>query len=86
MLISMEPNVFSHVIRWLLERIEHFPIPLEEALWAYANSMAGPPGHEGFFFPPPSDGGKPQSSGLQVSDHALKAETTVALPSPSVAV
>jgi hypothetical protein len=32
----MEPNILSHVIRWLLERIEHFPIPLEEALWAYA--------------------------------------------------
>ena len=49
-LVSMEPNVFSHVIRWLLERIEHFPIPLEEALWAYAYCLSGPPGHESFSF------------------------------------
>ena len=52
----MKPNVFSQMIRWLLERIEHFPIPVEEALWAYAYCMSGPPGHECFAFPLPSCG------------------------------
>lgn len=52
----MQPNILSHVIRWLLERIEHFPIPVEEALWAYAYCMSGPPGHECFAFPLPSAG------------------------------
>ena len=55
--VNMKPNILSYAVRWLLERIEHFPVPVEEALWAYANSMAGPPGHEGCFFPPPSDDG-----------------------------
>ncbi len=31
----MEPDVLSLAIRWLLERIESFPIPIEEALWVY---------------------------------------------------
>jgi hypothetical protein len=31
----MEPDVLSRAVRWLLERIESFPIPLEEALWVY---------------------------------------------------
>ena len=52
----MQSNILSHMIRWLLERIEHFPIPVEEALWAYAYCMSGPPGHEGFSFPLPSCG------------------------------
>ncbi len=56
----MRPNILSHTIRWLLERIEHFPIPVEEALWAYAYCLSGPPGHESFSFPlPPHDGGGP---------------------------
>jgi hypothetical protein len=56
-LVSMKPNILSHAIRWLLERIEHFPIPVEEALWAYAYCLSGPPGHEGFSFAlPPCKG------------------------------
>ena len=31
----MEPDVLSLAIRWLLERIASFPIPIEEALWVY---------------------------------------------------
>ena len=59
-LAGMRPNILSHTIRWLLERIEHFPIPVEEALWAYAYCLSGPPGHESFSFPlPPHDGGGP---------------------------
>ena len=75
----MQPNILSQVIRWLLERIEHFPIPLEEALWAYAECMAGPPGHEAFSFPLPCCGaggavihdedGTPRHDRWQVMDH-----------------
>ena len=47
----MQPNILSRLVRRLLERIEHFPIPVEDALWAYACCLSGPPGHEAFSFP-----------------------------------
>jgi hypothetical protein len=31
----MELHLLGHAIRWLLRRIESFPIPIEEALWVY---------------------------------------------------
>ncbi len=50
----MEPDILSRAVRWLLERIEHFPIPMEEALWAYAYaSSAHAPGGWTFSFPSP---------------------------------
>jgi len=88
----MEPNVFSHVIRWLLERIEHFPIPLEEALWAYAYCISGPPGHESFSFPLPScsgggavirdEDGTPRQDRGQIMDHDPKSQGSAAVPPP----
>jgi hypothetical protein len=95
-LVNMKPNILSHMIRWLLERVEHFPIPMEEALWAYACSMSGPPGHEGFAFPLPSCGaggagihhedGPPRQDRWQVMDHGLQTQGSAAMPSPSAAV
>jgi hypothetical protein len=59
-LVGMKPNILSYAVRWLLERIEHFPIPLEEALWAYADASSAPaPGGRTFSFPPPSSQGCP---------------------------
>jgi len=91
----MQPNILSHMIRWLLERIEHFPIPVEEALWAYAYCMSGPPGHEGFAFPLPSCGaggagihdedGTPPLRYRHVSDHDPQSAGDAALAASSVA-
>lgn len=92
----MQPNILSHALRWLLERIEHFPIPLEEALWAYASCMAGPPGHEAFAFPLPSCGaggavirdedGMPRQDRWQVMDQDLQSQGSTPAPSPAAAV
>lgn len=91
----MQPNILSHMIRWLLERIEHFPIPVEEALWAYAYCMSGPPGHESFSFPLPSCSGggtvirdedeTPSLRYRDVSGPGLQSPGAAALSVPSVA-
>ncbi|MCW5736210.1 MAG: hypothetical protein KIS73_18920 [Enhydrobacter sp.] len=89
----MQPNILSQVVRWLLERIEHFPIPLEEALWAYASCMAGPPGHEAFAFPlppcgasgavAPDEDGTPWQDRWQIMDHDLQSQGSAPVPSPA---
>lgn len=91
----MQPSILSRMVRWLLERIEHFPIPVEEALWAYAYCMTGTPGHEGFSFPLPSHGGggtftrdgggKPLSTGSPTEGHDLPSAGPAGLPSLAVA-
>ena len=91
----MQSNILSHMIRWLLERIEHFPIPVEEALWAYAYCVSGPPGHESFSFVLPTcsgggtvigDGGaSPPLRYRHVSDRDPQSAGADALAAPSVA-
>lgn len=91
----MQPNILSQVIRWLLERIEHFPIPVEEALWAYAYSISGAPGHESFSFPLPpygaggavlcDDEGLPRQDRWQVMQHDLQSQGSAPAPTAAVA-
>lgn len=93
--IDMQPNILSQVIRWLLERIERFPIPLEEALWSYAYSISGAPGHESFSFPLPAfsgDGalirdeeGMPRQERWQVLEHDRQSQGSAPVPSPTAA-